>query len=294
MTTKFAVKEPKKIHLFPKLFCSCGINHCSTLKCRKHFCAPEKSLESPNLVGDSWVWSFASCSSLWWSGVRVSRMMSSMCLAPRWGGHFQVGGTVQGSHRGRGRRGWGQKKGQTDGRKDHCSKNRRGTVCPAQSELSFLPRKLEVLQITESQKLSGWERPPRSSPTFDHTHQYQLNHGTECHMQLFQYHHLLPGQPLLMLNNSFHEEILCGAQPEPPLSALQSESPFCPEISVPNKCTGKMEGKAPRQCVGNRNCKSLHTAEEDTNNPLGKGRKDLRLQKTHYLNNPMHVGLPWY
>lgn len=62
MTTKFAVKEPKEIHMFFKLSCSYGINHCSTLKRRNHFCPPQKPLESShtNLGGDSWVWSLCS------------------------------------------------------------------------------------------------------------------------------------------------------------------------------------------------------------------------------------------
>lgn len=52
-------------------------------------------------------------------------------------------------------------------------------------------------------------------------------------------------------------------------SALHSlNHPLRPESVMPNECAGQLEeGRAPaipRQCVANRNHKSLHTAEEDT------------------------------
>ena len=53
--------------------------------------------------------------------------------------------------------------------------------------------------------------------------------------------------------------------------------PLCPESVMPNKCAGQVEeeGKAPagpRQRVANRNCKSLHTAEEDAAHQAWLGR----------------------
>lgn len=68
---------------------------------------------------------------------------------------------------------------------------------------------------------SGWKSILKpSSPNYNQAPPCQLDHGSKCHIQFFLKHfHHIPGQPILMPNHSFHEEIPPNVQPQLHISA---------------------------------------------------------------------------